>query len=239
MSATTTAARPRAAVRARDSRTFRRLALAAILPLGPLAVTVLRGVLPYETSDSSAAAVAAIAADPGAQTVVVWMGLLALFTLPPGVFALGRLAARGAPVLGTFALVLAGVGYLSLSGLVSGDTLTLTAVQGGLDQAVATRVQDLYFAHPTTSILLGAFVLGHVVGTLLLGLALWRARIIPAWAGILLAISQPLHLVAVIIGSRPLDVLAWGSTALTFAVAALALVRMPDEDYDLPPRPAI
>ncbi len=47
------------------------------------------------------------------------------------------------------------------------------------------------------------------------------------------------YLVAVIIGSRPLDVLAWGSTTLTFAVAALALVRMPDEDYDLPPRPAI
>jgi len=43
----------------------------------------------------------------------------------------------------------------------------------------------------------------------------------------------------VIIGSRPLDVLAWGSTTLTFAVAALALVRMPDEDYDPPPRPAI
>lgn len=113
--------------------------------------------------------------------------------------------------------------------------MTLAALQGGLDQATVTRVLDLYLAHPTTSISLGVFVLGHVVGTVLLGAALGRGQVLPSWAGLLLAVSQPVHLVSVLIGSRPLDVLAWGSTAFAFTVAALALVRMADDDYDLSP----
>lgn len=230
----TTVARPREAVRIRDSRTFRRLGLAAILPLGPLAIAVLRAVLPY-TSDSSADIVAAVTADPSAQAIVVWTTFVALFTLPPAVLALGRLAARRAPVLGTLGLVVGGAGYLSLSWWAASDAMALTAVEGGIDPAAVSRMLDLYFAHPTTAISLGVFVVGHVVGTVLLGLALWRARLVPAWAGIVLAVSQPLHLVSVIIGNRPLDTLAWGATALAFVIAALALVRMPNDDFDLPP----
>lgn len=236
MSVTAAAAAPaRAATRARDSRTLRRLGLAAILPVGPLAITALRGALPYQTLDQTSAQVAAIAADPSAQTIVVWMGLLALFTLPPAVLGLGRLAARSAPVLGTLALVVAGAAYLSLFWWAGSDAVTLAALQGGLGQDVTARVQELYYAHPTTALSLNVWVLGHIVGTILLGLALWRARILPAWAGLTLAVSQPLHLVSVILGNRPLDVLAWGATSLAFAVAALALVRMPDDDYDLAP----
>lgn len=231
----TTAVRSPEAVRVRDSRTFRRLGLVAILPLGPLALTILRGVLPYPMSDNNADMVSAITADPAAQTIVVWMGFLALFTLPPAVLALGRLASRRAPILGTSALVIAGAAYLSLFWWAASDVIALTAVQGGSDAATITRVLDLYFADPTVAGSLGLYVLGHIIGTVLLGLALWRAGILPAWAGIVLAASQPVHLVSVILGSRLFDAAAWGTATAMFALAAVAVARMPNDDFDLAP----
>ena len=70
------------------------------------------------------------------------------------------------------------------------------------------------------------FVLGHVLGLVLLGIALWRGRVVPAWAGLLLAASQLLHIVfAVIVPVHALDGLAWGLTAVGFAAAAVALLR--------------
>lgn len=61
---------------------------------------------------------------------------------------------------------------------------------------------------------------------LLLGVVLWRSGLIPAWAGLLLAISQPLHAIfAVAVPNHVLDGCAWGLTALGFAVAAISWRR--------------
>jgi hypothetical protein len=57
----------------------------------------------------------------------------------------------------------------------------------------------------------------------LLGIALWRGRAVPAWAALMIAVSQILHFIfVVIVPIQALDGLAWGLTALGFAVAALA-----------------
>jgi hypothetical protein len=50
-------------------------------------------------------------------------------------------------------------------------------------------------------------------------------------------VSQPIHLVAaIIVPSRLLDVtLGWGMTTVGFALVSLALLRMDDDDFDLPP----
>ncbi len=61
---------------------------------------------------------------------------------------------------------------------------------------------------------------------MLLGIALWRGRVVTAWAGLLLAASQLLHIVfAVIVPVHALGDLAWGLTAVGFAAAAVALLR--------------
>jgi hypothetical protein len=60
----------------------------------------------------------------------------------------------------------------------------------------------------------------------LLGAALWRAGAIPAWAGVALIASRPLHLAVVIMdGPKILDGGAWALTALGFAAAALTSTR--------------
>lgn len=56
-------------------------------------------------------------------------------------------------------------------------------------------------------------------------MALWRGRVIPALAAVVLGISQPVHLLAALTGNHPLDLVGWGMTALGMAFAARALVQ--------------
>jgi hypothetical protein len=220
----------------RDLRRASRWFAAILMPLGPAAVAVLRFVLPYDTSDEVPTMVAKIAADPGAQRLVLWMGVLAVFTLVPGAIVALRLARRRVPVLTAVAGLLLVPGYLGLTATVSGtDDYILAGTEGGLDQAVLSRLVELTTAAPYGSIYIGVFVIGHILGTILLSVALWRAGVLSGLLALVLGVSQPLHLVAALTGNHPLDLVGWGMTALGMAAAAVALLRTPDDEWDLPP----
>jgi hypothetical protein len=86
---------------------------------------------------------------------------------------------------------------------------------------------------------IGFFVSAHVIGFLVLGLALWRSRAVPAWAGIAVMVSQPLHVFfALVVPDHLLDGCSWGLAAVGFGVAAAAVLRTSDDDWDLRPLPA-
>jgi hypothetical protein len=84
------------------------------------------------------------------------------------------------------------------------------------------------------------WVVVHILGMIIAAIALRRARILPLWAAILLALSQPVHLVAaIIVPSRWLDVFGgWGMTTLICGYVALQVLRTRNEDWDLPRLPA-
>jgi MFS family permease len=109
----TTAVPSAQAVRTKPGGLDRR-ALAILMPIGPLAIAIVRGILPYYTRDSNTVMAAKVAAHQGAETAVIWLTFVAMLTLVPGVIALGMLARRHAPRLGTTGLVLACAGFLSL-----------------------------------------------------------------------------------------------------------------------------
>ena len=72
-------------------------ALAVLAPIGAALIAVLRYVLPYETTDSTSAMVREGYADPGAMSLVLWLGLGAALTIVPGSIAIGRLVRERAP----------------------------------------------------------------------------------------------------------------------------------------------
>jgi hypothetical protein len=77
------------------------------------------------------------------------------------------------------------------------------------------------------------FVVGHVIGTVLLGIAMWRSHAVPRWAAVITVVSQPLHFVAaVIVASPELDLVAWGMNAVGFGAASVAIWRLSDEAWD-------
>lgn len=217
-----------------DFRRSSRLLAAVLLPVGPAAVGVLRFVLPYATTDGSAEAVAAVQSSPGRQSAVLWLGLIAIMTLVPAAIWAGRVTRRRAPRMTAAALILLIPGYLSLGWLIGGDALLWSGAKAGVDAVTMTGLIDAM--HPTTAVAAGVFVLGHVIGTVLLGIAMWRSSAVPRWAALLTIVSQPLHFVAaVILSSPPLDLVAWGMQAIGFAAVSLAIVRLPDDEWDLPP----
>jgi hypothetical protein len=93
----------------------------SVAAAGPLAIACLRGILPYDTVDDTATAVATLQAAPGAttaglRTAGLRLTLLALLTLPLGPLMAGVPAARTRPVLGTVPAVTAWLGFVILFG---------------------------------------------------------------------------------------------------------------------------
>ncbi len=211
-----------------QGRRLRFTALAVIAPIGPLAIAGIRAVLPYQTVDGNADLAAEVAANQSAQSTLLWLSLIASLTLVVGVVVLSVVAVRGAPVLGSIGAVLAVAGYSSLFfGVLPSDATALAAVQAGVDNATAAQILDQLAAHPSAAIALMLFVIGHILGTVLLGVALWKGRMVPAWAALVLIVSQPLHLVfAIVVPNGLLDAAAWSLTAVGFAAAGVALIGL-------------
>jgi hypothetical protein len=210
---------------------FDRWALAAIIPIGPLAIAIVRGILPYKTTDSNTTLAAQVASHQGNETVVVWLTFIAMLTLIPGVITVGLMARRGARRLGTVGLVLAFAAFMSLfwSDVAGSDNVALAAARIGVSPALTGRLLDSLGAIPAIGLASDLFVVGHILGLVLIGIALWRGHILPTWAAVAIAASQVLHFIfAVIVPVHALDGLAWGLTAVGFAVAALTFVREPD-----------
>jgi hypothetical protein len=211
----------------RMGRRSRRLA-ALVIPVGPAAVAVLRFRLPYATADNPVDVASSVIARPEAQSLVLWLAFVAVLTLVPAVVWVGRLTASRVPRLSAAALLLLVPGYLALSWFASGDLLLWAGAKQGLDPAT---LAGLYTAmHPTSEIAAGLYVVGHVLGTVLLGVALWRSRTVPRWAAVATIVSQPLHFVAAVALQSPgLDLVAWGMNAVGFAAAGVALARGRDQ----------
>ena len=210
---------------------FDRLALAVIVPIGPLAIAILRGILPYKTTDSNTTLAAQVASHQGTESIVVWLTFIAMLTLIPGVITVGLMARRGAHWLGTAGLVLAFAAFMSLfwSAVAGSDNEALAAARIGISPALTGRLLDSMGAVTAIGLASDLFVVGHILGLVLIGIALWRGRILPSWAAVAIAASQVLHFIfAVIVPVHALDGLAWGLTAVGFAVAALTFVREPD-----------
>lgn len=199
--------------------TSRRLTVALLLAVGPLSVAALRTILPYSTTDTSADLFAKVAAHPGAESAVLWLALIATFTLVPATIAVGLRAVRGSRVLGTAGLILAVAGFSGLPAVAVSDQVASAAVAAGIPAGTAAGLLDQLAADPTSAVATGIFVAGHILGVVLLGIALWRGGVLPGWAALILALSQPLHLVfAAIVPNPLLDGCAWLLTAIGFAL---------------------
>ena len=182
-----------------------------------------RFLLPYDMSDTPEVIFEKLAAHPGFGMVTIWIGVVLAPTCIAGVVAVAWLSRRRAPILTTIGLILAVVGFTCLAvGSSFGELSTaLIASHPEFDRATAYAVGSGLELGAVSNLTGTLFVLGHLIGTVILGLALWRSHAVPSWAALLLAMSQPIHLASVMLGSRPLDLIGWGGTAVGFAAGRL------------------
>jgi hypothetical protein len=214
------------------------LALAAV----PVAVfvAVFRYLIPYDDSDPPRVIFDKLVAATAYENAGLWVGSAVVLTGFAGILAVAWLTRRRTPVLTTVAMFLAVPGYLALfAGGRYGDVLAyVTATVPGLDRETAFQLGYGMESSTQSGVLIGIFVAGHLLGTILLGVALWRARIAPTWLAIAFTVSQPIHLTSVLTGIRPIDLVGWGLTGVGFGWAGWRLLRMRDSEFDLPPATA-
>lgn len=193
-----------------------RLLTAVLMPLGPAAVAVIRLIYPPDAATALT--------EPETMETVLWLGFVATFALLPGAYAALSLLGR-TPRLRLWTGAFLVPGYLAMMTLGFFDTLWAAAPAAGLSLAQVEALGTSAESVGPGMITLLVFVLGHIVGTVLLGVACLRGRLMPLGVAVAVMVSQPLHLVSVIIGQPVLDLVAWGLTALGMAFLAFRYAR--------------
>jgi hypothetical protein len=186
--------------------------LAVAIVGGPLGFLI-GGALAPSVHDPAALAIARNrAADPVLNAAHLVAFVLASYLLPVSAFGLARLAYARQAGLATAAGIVAVLGWLPFSALSALDDLELRI--GAVPAPGATALLDMFSTDPVMNGYLVVYVLGHLAGYVLLGIALARARTVPLWSAACLIASTPLTLGVFLVPGRPVGL----------GVVALALV---------------
>jgi hypothetical protein len=217
----------------RDVRSVQRYA-AAVVMLVP-ATTVAIGRL-FQTDDSDTRrTLDLIAANPDRQFTFALLGFIGLLCVVPAFLAAARLSRRRRPVLTTVALAVNLVGYLGAFAMPAIDNLYLIGASVPPEQRdAAAMVIDKMWSSGIPGVSTTLFVLGHIVGAILMGLALRGSIPTVGWLAMLL--TTPVHVLAFVVLQMPaLDMAAWLLMTLAFACCAFKIVKTPNDEWDLPP----
>lgn len=218
---------------------FQRAFFAACIILTPLVCIPYAMLNPLALGASSGKVALAlnVAANMSANQIHLALGIALTFLLPLDFLGMAWLAMRRSPWLATIAGLLGLLGWLPWSALIGQEGLGAIMVQlGGGDQLALLwdRFNSDFVIHSYLLI----YIIGHLLSAVLLGIALGRGRLIPAWAAWAFALTSPLQAATFILHAMHLDTRNFGLLVfvlwfLASIPAALALLsnkgeRTPD-----------
>jgi Domain of unknown function (DUF4386) len=208
----------------RDLRRFRRIATgAAMIATAPI---VLASVAIKPAEDGNAGEVMAnLSSHSAAMEASLVLGLLAIALLIPATLGLLRIAQQRSPILALVGAGLTLLGWVAFMGMqVLGEVALVMATSP--DRAgMASLYDQIGNSNLITVVQLG-FIVGHVVGIAILGVAVARSKVAPIWIGIALVVSGPLHFLAHGINIQLLDLGAFALLVLGYAAGGVVLIRM-------------
>ena len=144
-----------------------------------------------------------------------------------GVIGLVQLAIRRSRWLAMTGGALALAGWGTLPIWAGQDNLTyLMGKIGSNPQLVHLWNQ---FNTTGTNTYLYILIIGHLIGPLLLAVALHRARVIPRWSPIVVAATIPLHVLTFATGARYFDPIAYAMLAGALIPAVHAVLKSPPQ----------
>jgi hypothetical protein len=177
------------------------------------------------SDETGADSLAAATAHPGLLHNVVLFGMLGALLMIPAALGAARLAGRGAAKLSFIAGTLVAAGYACYFAVLLPDLTTLAMVRVGGPMVDFARVLDARQEDATGTWVFLLFVLGNIVGTFLLGLALWRSRSIARWAAVAVMAWPPMHIIGLAAGVEWFEVAGAAGQGLGFAAVAIRLLQ--------------
>jgi hypothetical protein len=211
-----------------DSRNFRRTAAGLCLIAGPL-VTLIGGlVTPWEKKETTAAYLLALAENPTQAQISAVLLYFGFLLTAVGIFGIIHLLRHRAVVLGHIAGVLAVWGWVTLPGLLVSDFYDLSLAQWSNRQdaiAISERAGG-YIG----SAVIGIPALLGFIGLVLLGVALWRAKLAPLWMPVVVLAGT------VITQFGPPGAGSWalgtGLLLASLGYVGLRILRMTDDEWE-------
>ncbi|GAA2582492.1 hypothetical protein GCM10010399_10360 [Dactylosporangium fulvum] len=207
-------------------------ALAAALFIAPWGFVVANSAYAWATRDGGsdsdgAGALALAAAHPGLTRLSALAAMVGSLLVVPAVLGVKRLVGDRSRKLAGIAAALTAGGYICYLAIVSGTFVTLAMARRTGATAEFAAVLDEAQADPLMLWVFLLFVLGNLVGTVLLAVALFRSRAVAPWVAVALGAWAPLHVTGLIVGTEWFEVAGAVSQAVALAVVGRALLSTP------------
>ncbi len=173
----------------------------------------------------------AVSADPGLTRTSDVLALAGCFLAVPATLAFMRVLRPGSPKLATIGGGLALLGWVALVGALMTDVV---AIEVGEHAALF----DGYYSNPIV-VGLNALAGLHIVGAVLIGVALVRTRLVPIPLAAAATVAPVVHLASNLNGLLWLDAITWLVLAATGAVVAQGLMHDTTVVSERSPHPAM
>lgn len=184
----------------------------------------------YGTEPGVLAAIRTNALDGDLMDVThLWSEVVGAYLMPLAILALAWLANSKSPRLASVGALISLIGYLPLSLFTGQDALYYDIARWG-SNPFFTNLAQRWNADPIMNFYGIAFGLGTVVGTTLIGLALWRTRAVPIWAAVCITFSRLPVFVFPLVSFHVIAAIVLIGMALLFLGsigAGLALLKVP------------
>ena len=180
-------------------RKLHRVFFALCILLAPLVLSFWFALCPTGANDAACPDMAsslAVFADframnPQLMQVFLFLSLIIPYLYALSYVGLGVLAMKRSPWLATLGIICGFAAGIVWAAIADSVMMLFSMAQNSLNPLFVTVEQHYYASWLIVTF--GAFwVIGHLLGYLLLGIALLRARAIPRWAAWLLIISAPI-----------------------------------------------
>jgi hypothetical protein len=217
-------------------RKLHRVFFAACIILAPLTLSFWFGLCPTSAGDpacpdqgSSLAVFADFrATSPLFMQIFLVLNLIIPYLYPLSYIGLGLLAMKRSPWLATIGMACGFAGSI-VWGLIAGQIALLNGMAQMNPNPVFVIIENHYYSNWTTLTFAAAWLFGHMLGYVLLGIALARAHVIPLWAASLIVISAPLMgPIAYGSGLGLLQILGYVLVFIGSVPAALAMLKLRD-----------
>lgn len=234
MTRTMDAASVTASVRVDPTVGFRRIAGALALPLafalqaGCNALYAIASTGNAGDSGSGTETLSFYAAHASELRLATVLSLIGSLLVAPGILAALRVLRTSRPRLSLIAGVLMIAGYICYFGVVTTGFDSLALAEGGVDAGAA---MDAVQADAAALWIFLLFVVGNLVGTLLLGIAVILSKQVPWVAGALI-IGWPVgHVTNLIVGNEWFAVAGGVLEVIGLSLVAAAAVRMSNTEW--------